>query len=99
MDKQNYEVAIIGGGIIGSFIFSGLARRGVSVVLLEATEDVANGATKANSAIIHAGYDCAPGTKRPFLTSVGMRCMKKRLRALAKKSLKLVRLLLRLKVV
>lgn len=71
MDKQNYEVAIIGGGIIGSFIFSGLARRGVSVVLLEATEDVANGATKANSAIIHAGYDCAPGTKKAFFNVRG----------------------------
>jgi len=57
-----YKVAIIGGGIVGACMFSQLARSGVSCVLLEADCDVAVGATKANSGIVHSGYDCEPGS-------------------------------------
>ena len=57
-----YEVAIIGGGIVGTALFSELTRNGVNCVLLEAHEDVSNGSSKANSGIVHAGYDPLPGT-------------------------------------
>ncbi len=59
---QRTSVAILGAGIVGAFIFNTLTRRGVDAVLLERGEDVSLGATKANSGIIHAGYDCAEGT-------------------------------------
>lgn len=65
MAKQlvnNFEVAIIGGGIVGTALFSELCRKGVKCVLLEASEDVSNGSTKANSGIVHSGYDPTPGT-------------------------------------
>lgn len=57
-----FEVVIIGGGIVGGFIFNTLARHNVSVLLLDKKDDVSCGATKANSGIIHAGYDAMPGT-------------------------------------
>lgn len=56
------EVAIIGAGIVGSFIFNTLTLNGVNSVLIEKGEDVSIGATKANSGIIHAGYDCKENT-------------------------------------
>ena len=58
----NCEVAIIGAGIVGSFIFNTLTLNGVKCVLIEKCEDVSLGATKANSGILHAGYDCKPNT-------------------------------------
>ncbi|MCL2122062.1 MAG: NAD(P)/FAD-dependent oxidoreductase [Clostridiales bacterium] len=57
-----YDVAIIGCGIIGAAAAFELSRYDVSVVVLERENDVATGATKANSAIIHAGYDPDPGS-------------------------------------
>ena len=59
---NDFEVAIIGGGIVGTALFSELCRLGVKCVLLEASEDVSNGSTKANSGIVHSGYDPMPGT-------------------------------------
>ena len=59
---QDFEVAIIGGGIVGACVFSELTRKGVSAVLLEGASDVSNGSTKANSGIVHAGYDPLPNT-------------------------------------
>ena len=59
---DEFQVAIIGGGIVGACLFSELTRKGVSCVLLEAASDVSNGSTKANSGIVHAGYDPVPNT-------------------------------------
>ena len=56
------KVAIIGAGIIGSFIFNTLTLNGVDCCLIDKAEDVSMGATKANSGIIHAGYDCQENT-------------------------------------
>lgn len=57
-----YDVAIIGCGVIGAACAYELSRYDQSVVILEAKNDVAAGTTKANSAILHAGYDPAPDT-------------------------------------
>lgn len=57
-----YDVAIIGCGIVGASAAFELAKHDISVIVLERGNDVAVGTTKANSAIIHAGYDPEPGT-------------------------------------
>lgn len=57
-----FDVAVIGCGIVGAAAAYELSKYRLSVAVLESENDVANGTTKANSAIIHAGYDPAPGT-------------------------------------
>lgn len=59
-----YDVAIIGAGVIGTGIARELMRYDLKVVVLERDNDVANGTTKANSAIVHAGYDAPFGSKK-----------------------------------
>lgn len=61
-----FDVAIIGGGITGVCIFDKLQLSGLDAVLIEKGEDVCLGASKANSGIIHAGYDCEEGTIKAF---------------------------------
>ena len=56
------DVAIIGCGIVGAAAAFELSKRVCSVTVLEKENDVATGATRANSAIIHAGYDAECGT-------------------------------------
>lgn len=57
-----YDVIIIGAGIVGCATAYYLSFYDLRVLLVERDNDVANGTTKANSAIIHAGYDPEPGT-------------------------------------
>jgi len=57
-----YDVAIIGCGIVGAAAAYELSRYEMSVVVLERENDAATGTSRANSAIIHAGYDPKPGT-------------------------------------
>lgn len=58
-----YDVAIIGAGITGCAIAYELGKYNVKAVIVEKENDVSEGTTKANSAIIHGGYDPKPGTK------------------------------------
>ena len=57
-----YDVAIIGCGISGASIAYYLTKYRLSVAIIERCNDVCMGATRANSAIIHAGYDPIPGS-------------------------------------
>lgn len=57
-----YDVAIIGAGVIGASIFRELMRYDLKVVIIDKENDVSMGTTKANSAIVHAGYDPKEGT-------------------------------------
>lgn len=68
-----FDVAIIGCGVIGAATAYTLARYQLKVLVLEAENDVADGTTKANSAIIHAGYDPEPGTRMARLDVLGNR--------------------------
>lgn len=52
-----FDVVIIGAGVIGASIFRELTKYNVKVAMLEKENDVSMGTTKANSAIVHAGYD------------------------------------------
>lgn len=56
------KVIIIGAGVVGCLTALALARRGLKVKVLEAGDDIAFGATKANSGIVHAGFDAKPST-------------------------------------
>lgn len=57
-----FDVAIIGAGIVGASVARELSRYNLNVCLIEKENDVSEGATKANSAIVHAGYDPENGT-------------------------------------
>ena len=67
-----YDIAIIGCGVIGAAAAYALSRYDNKVVILEAENDVADCTTKANSAILHAGYDPAPGTRMARLNVRGV---------------------------
>ena len=71
-----YDVAIIGCGVIGAAAAYALSRYDNKVVILEAENDVADCTTKANSAILHAGYDPAPGTRMAKLNVRGVELAK-----------------------
>ncbi len=68
-----YDVAIIGCGISGAALAYELSLYRLKVLVLEKENDIALGATRANSAIIHAGYDPEPGTLMARLNVEGCR--------------------------
>lgn len=57
-----FDVLIIGCGVSGAACAYTLSRYELSLCVIDASNDVSNGTSKANSAIIHAGYDPKPGT-------------------------------------
>lgn len=69
--RQVYDVVVIGGGIVGCAIARDLAGYEMSVALLEARNDVGEGTSKANTAILHTGFDAAPGTLESRLVARG----------------------------
>lgn len=72
---MNYDVAIIGAGVVGALTARELSRYDCRVVLLEAGPDVACGASRANSGIVHGGFDPIPGTKKARLNVRGTAMM------------------------
>src|SRR5690606_6268686 len=60
-DKLIYDVAIIGAGVVGCAVARELAQYDLRAVLIEAASDVGAGTSKANTAILHTGYDGKPG--------------------------------------
>ncbi|MBQ7116249.1 MAG: FAD-dependent oxidoreductase [Clostridia bacterium] len=74
---MKYDVAVIGAGVVGSLITRELSKYNIRVALLERCNDCAMGATKANSAIVHAGFDAVPGTLKAKLNVRGVELMKK----------------------
>ena len=60
----SYDVVVIGAGCIGAAVARELAKTQASVLVLEAADDVTQGATKGNSGIVHAGFDDKPGSVR-----------------------------------
>ena len=67
-----YDVAIVGAGVIGGMLARELSRYDLSVCLLEKENDVAMGASKANSGIVHGGYDPEPDTLKAKLNTEGV---------------------------
>lgn len=70
-----YDVIIIGGGVVGCAIARELSKQDRKIALLERASDVCEGSSKANSGIIHAGYDALPGTLKASLNVQGNRMM------------------------
>ena len=68
-----YDVAIIGAGITGTSLAFELSKYELNVILIDKENDVAMKTTKANSGIVHAGYDPKPGTKMARLNVEGCR--------------------------
>ncbi|MGN0798320.1 MAG: NAD(P)/FAD-dependent oxidoreductase [Christensenellales bacterium] len=73
---QRTSVCIVGGGIVGAFLFDELSLLGEKPILVEKGEDVSLGATKANSGILHAGYDCQPNTLKAKYNVLGLKMYK-----------------------
>ena len=70
-----FDVAIIGAGVVGGLVARELSRYELSTCILERCSDVALGATRANSAIVHAGYDAKEGSLKAKLNVQGSEMM------------------------
>ena len=75
MEIAMKDVIIIGAGVTGCAIARELSRYDLDVLVLEREEDVCCGTSKANSAIVHAGFDAVPGTWKARLNVEGNRMM------------------------
>lgn len=70
-----YDAIIIGAGVVGAFISRELSRYKLNICLIEKESDVAMGSSKANSSIVHAGYDAVPGSLKARLNVPGNEMM------------------------
>lgn len=80
-----FDFAVIGAGVVGGFVARELSRYEASVVILEKMNDVAMGATRANSAIVHAGFDAKEGSLKALLNVRGSQMMEEVARELGVK--------------
>ncbi len=77
-----YKVAVIGAGVVGAMVARRLAAYDMKIVILEKEADVAMGQSKANSGIVHAGYDPVPGSLKAKLNVEGNLLMEETCREL-----------------
>lgn len=68
---NGYDIAVIGAGIVGCAVVRRFALAGARVVLIEKGADILSGASKANSAILHTGFDAPPGSLELELVRAG----------------------------
>ncbi len=66
-----YDVSIIGAGVVGSSIARELSKYNMHVIVVDKEVDLASGTTKANSAIVHAGFDAKPNSIKAKLNVKG----------------------------
>lgn len=66
-----FDVAVVGGGVVGCAVARLLSQHRLRVVMLEARSDVGAGTSKANTAILHTGFDATPGSVESRLVSRG----------------------------
>ena len=72
-----YDIVVVGGGVIGGMILRELTRYRLNVCLVEKENDVCMGQSKANSGIVHAGFDAQVGTLKAKFNVLGNRMMPK----------------------
>ncbi len=73
LTDEMFDVAVIGGGVVGCAVMRRFAIAGAKVVLIEAAADILAGASKANSAILHTGFDAPVGSLEWQLVQAGYR--------------------------
>ena len=66
-----YDAIIIGAGVVGCAVAQQMAKYNGKLLVVDRMEDVADGASKANSGIVHAGFDAHPGTEKARLNVKG----------------------------
>lgn len=71
IDDRPYDVAVIGAGVVGSAVARLLSHHRLRVVLVDSGPDVGAGTSKANTAILHTGFDATPGTIESRLVARG----------------------------
>ena len=74
-EKKMYDVVIIGAGVSGTASARALSAYDLKICVVEKAEDVCCGTSKANSAIVHAGYDAKPGSLMAKLNVRGNKMM------------------------
>ena len=72
---MKYDVVVIGGGVIGCAVARELSRYQVKACVVEREEDVCSGTSKANSAIVHGGFDAEPGSLKAKFNILGSQMM------------------------
>ena len=72
-----YDIVIIGAGVVGGMLARTLSAYDLKICILEKENDVALGASCANSGIVHAGYDAAEGSLKALLNVRGSQIMEK----------------------
>lgn len=75
--ENKYDIIIIGAGVIGCSIARTLAKYDRKIAVVERASDVCEGTSKANSGIVHAGYDAKPGTLKAKLNIRGNQIMER----------------------
>ena len=80
-----FDVVVIGAGVVGGLVARELTKYELSVAIVERCSDVALGATRANSAIVHAGFDAKEGTLKARLNVAGSEMMEELCRELGVK--------------
>jgi len=71
--QPEFDVAVIGAGVIGSAIARELSRFHLHIALIEKEGDVAEGISKANSGVMHAGFNVKPGSLKARFNIEGLR--------------------------
>ena len=69
---KDYDVIIIGAGIVGSMVARFLAKYKLDILLIEKEVDVGMGTSSANSAAVHAGYNALPGTNKAITNAMAI---------------------------
>lgn len=71
--EAGYDVVIIGGGVVGCAVLRELSRYDLKLLLLEKEADLAEGISKANSGVIHGGFNVPPGSLKAKTNVAGLR--------------------------
>lgn len=70
--KAYYDIIVIGGGVVGCAILRELSRYDLKILLLEKEADLAEGISKANSGVIHAGFNVPVGSLKARMNVAGL---------------------------
>ena len=75
--EREYDVAVIGAGVVGAAVARALSHHRLSIVLIDAAADVGSGTSKANTAILHTGFDAPLGSIEARLVRRGYELMRR----------------------